>query len=49
MKNQTTIRIILTAEQQAQIELVTGKKLTTLALKPEALELRAAPGATMGN
>ena len=49
MSKRTNVKIELTAEQQAQIAHATGKKLRTLALAPEALEPRVAPGMTMGN
>jgi hypothetical protein len=44
MKEQPTVKITLTPEQQAQIEQATGKPATRLQLKLEALEERLAPG-----
>jgi hypothetical protein len=44
MKTNRNIKIELTPEQQAQINTATGQKVEALALKPEALETRVAPG-----
>jgi hypothetical protein len=44
MKSQPTVQIALTREQQAQLRQVTGKSVTRLHLKLEALEQRLAPG-----
>ena len=44
MMKQSSIQIKLTADQQAKIEQATGKQIAVVALKPEALEGRVAPG-----
>ena len=43
MTPRPSLKIELTLEQRQQIEQNTGKKLTTVELKPETLECRAAP------
>jgi hypothetical protein len=43
MMPQSGLKIILTPEQQAIIEQVTGQRVAAVELKPEALECRAAP------
>ena len=44
MSNRANLKITLTAEQQALIEQQTGKRLAAVALQPEILEPRVAPG-----
>ena len=43
MTPKPSLEIELTLEQRQQIEQSTGKKVTTVELKPETLECRAAP------
>ena len=44
MKQQPTVKISLTTEQQAQIRQMTGQQVAAVTLKAESLEARVAPG-----
>jgi hypothetical protein len=46
MAKKPSVKIVLTPEQQAQVQAATGKPVQALTLKLEELETRLAPGIT---